>query len=62
VTGTGVSFDRWRTDARLHAALLLLADRTPVAVAARRVGYSTPSAFIAAFRQALGVPPGAYFA
>jgi AraC-like DNA-binding protein len=61
VTGTGMSFGRWRTNARLRTALFLLADRTPVAVVARRVGYSTPSAFIAAFRQALGVPPGAYF-
>jgi AraC-like DNA-binding protein len=58
---TGLSFGRWRTNARLRAALFLLADRTPVAVVARRVGYSTPSGFIAAFRAALGVAPGAYF-
>ncbi|GGM49705.1 AraC family transcriptional regulator [Dactylosporangium sucinum] len=58
---TGLSFGRWRTNARLRAALQLLAAGTPVAVVARRVGYSTPSAFIAAFRQALGAPPGAYF-
>jgi AraC-like DNA-binding protein len=58
---TGMSFGRWRTNARLRSALFLLAGRTPVAVVARRVGYSTPSAFIAAFRQALGVSPGAYF-
>jgi AraC-like DNA-binding protein len=58
---TGLSFGRWRTNARLRAALFLLAARTPVAVVARRVGYSTPSAFIAAFRAALGVSPGAYF-
>jgi AraC-like DNA-binding protein len=58
---TGLSFGRWRTNARLRAALFLLAAETPVAVVARRVGYSTPSAFIAAFRTALGTSPGAYF-
>lgn len=58
---TGLSFGRWRTNARLRAALFLLAARTPVAVVARRVGYGTPSAFIAAFRAALGVSPGVYF-
>ncbi|WP_433224018.1 helix-turn-helix domain-containing protein [Dactylosporangium sp. CS-047395] len=58
---TGLSFGRWRTNARLRAALVLLAADTPVAVVSRRVGYSTPSAFIAAFRAALGVPPGSYF-
>jgi len=28
---------------------------------AARVGYETPSAFIAAFRRETGLPPGAYF-
>jgi AraC-like DNA-binding protein len=56
-----MSFGRWRTNARSRAARFVLAERTPVAVVARRVGYSTVSAFIAAFRQALGAPPGAYF-
>ncbi|MGI5176519.1 helix-turn-helix transcriptional regulator [Dactylosporangium sp. CA-152071] len=59
--GTGMSFGRWRTNVRLRAALSLLATGTPVAVVARRVGYRSPSAFIAAFRQAFGVSPGAYF-
>ncbi|MFD0578189.1 AraC family transcriptional regulator [Dactylosporangium darangshiense] len=58
---TGLSFGRWRTNARLRAALFLLAAHTPVSVVSRRVGYGTPSAFIAAFRAALGVSPGAYF-
>lgn len=59
--GTGMSFGRWRANVRLRAALFLLAERTPVAVVARRVGYHSPSAFIAAFRQAFGVAPGGYF-
>ncbi|MCO1657810.1 AraC family transcriptional regulator [Pseudonocardia humida] len=59
---TGLSFGRWRTQARLRAALLLLADGVPVGVVAHRVGYRAPSAFVAAFHRQLGVPPGAYYA
>lgn len=59
---TGLSFGRWRTLARLQAALPLLAEGTPVAVVADRVGYDTPSAFVAAFRRETGVTPGRYFA
>lgn len=58
---TGMSFGRWRGQARLRAALLLLASGTPVGAVAHRVGYATPSAFVAAFRRALGVSPSAYF-
>lgn len=58
---TGMSFGRWRTHARLCAALPLLAAGTPVAAVAHRVGYETPSAFVAVFRKVLGVTPGAYF-
>lgn len=58
---TGLSFARWRTHVRVRAALPLLADGTPVATVARRVGYVTPSAFVAVFRAIVGVTPGAYF-
>ena len=58
---TGLTFGRWRTLARLQAALLLLAEGRAVGVVATRVGYSTPSAFVAAFRAHTGVPPGRYF-
>jgi AraC-like DNA-binding protein len=61
VADTGLSFGRWRTQARLRAALLLLAEGLPVGVVAGRVGYRTPSAFVATFRQQLGVSPGAYY-
>jgi AraC-like DNA-binding protein len=57
---TGMSVARWRTQ-RLRAALIHLAAGTPVAVVARRVGYHTPSAFVAAFRETLGTTPGRYF-
>jgi len=28
---------------------------------ARQVGYATPSGFVAAFRQIVGIPPATYF-
>ncbi|RJQ78186.1 AraC family transcriptional regulator [Pseudonocardiaceae bacterium YIM PH 21723] len=59
---TGLTFGRWRTLVRLHAALPLLAGGASVSVVARRVGYATPSAFVAAFRRATGLTPGGYFA
>jgi AraC-like DNA-binding protein len=58
---TGLSFGRWRTLVRLQAALPQLAERTPVSVVARQVGYRTTSAFVAAFRAHTGVTPGRYF-
>jgi AraC-like DNA-binding protein len=58
---TGLSWGRWRTQARLRAALINLADGVPVATVGHRVGYRTASAFVAAFRQTLGTPPGRYF-
>lgn len=58
---TGVSFGRWRTSVRLRAALTYLADGQPVGSVARRVGYDTPSAFVAAFRRETGLTPGGYF-
>jgi AraC-like DNA-binding protein len=58
---TGLSFGRWRTLVRLQASLRYLADGMPVTVVAGRVGYRTPSAFVAAFRAHTGVTPGRYF-
>jgi len=58
---TGLSFGRWRTLVRLQSALLLLAEGRPVGVVATRVGYRTPSAFVAAFRAHTDVTPGRYF-
>ncbi|WP_245811837.1 AraC family transcriptional regulator [Actinophytocola xinjiangensis] len=60
VRDTGLSFDRWRTHLRLRAALPLLAEKHPVAVVARAVGYATPSAFLAAFRRTTGTSPRRY--
>ena len=62
VASTGVPFGRWRSLLRVQAALPLLAGGEPVSRVARRVGYETPSAFIAAFRRETGITPAAYFA
>lgn len=58
---TGLTFGRWRTAARLRAALPHLAAGEPVATVARHVGYETPSAFVAAFRRETGLTPGSCF-
>jgi AraC-like DNA-binding protein len=58
---TGMGFGRWRTTARLAAALPLLASGTPVGTVAHQVGYANPSAFVAAFRREVGTTPAGYF-
>lgn len=62
VAETGMTFGRWRAQLRLEAALTLLAKGIPVTVVAHRVGYDSASAFVAAFRRAVGVTPASYFA
>jgi AraC-like DNA-binding protein len=57
---TGMSFPQWRAQLRLQAALIALTAGTPVGDVAHHCGYSTPSAFIAAFRHAFGTTPGTY--
>ncbi len=57
----GVPFGRWRTLLRLQAALSMLAAGEPVTRVAGRVGYDTPSAFVAAFRRETGQTPGSVF-
>lgn len=58
---TGITFGQWRTQIRLAASLPLLAAGLPLARIAGRVGYATPSAYVAAFRREVGVSPGRYF-
>ena len=61
LTGTGVPFGRWRSLLRLQAAIPALATGDPVSAVARRVGYESASAFVAAFRRETGSTPAAYF-
>jgi AraC-like DNA-binding protein/quercetin dioxygenase-like cupin family protein len=59
--GAGVPFGRWRALLRLQTALPALAAGEPVGNVARRVGYESASAFVAAFRRETGVTPARYF-
>ncbi|MEV6260001.1 helix-turn-helix transcriptional regulator [Streptomyces sp. NPDC051784] len=55
----GLTYPQWRTQLRLHHALVLLADDTPVTVVALRCGWSSASTFISVFRRTFGYTPGA---
>lgn len=57
---TGMTFAQWRVHARVRLAVGLLASGLTVGAVSRRVGYSTPSAFVQSFRKVLGRTPGAY--
>jgi AraC-like DNA-binding protein/quercetin dioxygenase-like cupin family protein len=59
--GTGITFSRWRTAARIRAALPLLAAGRSIGQVAPAVGYHTASAFVAAFRRETGTTPATYF-
>jgi AraC-like DNA-binding protein len=61
LAGTGMTFGRWRTLARLQSALPGLAAGLPLTAVARRAGYESGSAFVAAFRRETGMTPRAYF-
>ncbi|MER2208365.1 MAG: AraC family transcriptional regulator, partial [Rhodococcus sp. (in: high G+C Gram-positive bacteria)] len=54
---TGVSFGQWRVLLRMNVAMSLLGQGAAVADVAERIGYSTPSSFVAAFKQSTGVTP-----
>lgn len=54
---TGLSFRRWRNQARLLKAFELFEQRRPVTRVALEVGYSSPSAFAKMFRRAMGKAP-----
>lgn len=60
VAETGLSFSTWRTRARMRRAIEWLAADHTVAYVSRRTGYSTPSAFVQAFRRELGRTPGEF--
>ncbi len=62
VAGTGLTFRRWRLRRRLQAAAGLLVDGLAVGEVAERVGYASPSAFIASFAEVYGCTPRRYAA
>lgn len=57
---TGMGFRQWRTQLRIHRALILLAEGTSVLAAASACGWANPSAFIDAFTALVGQSPGHY--
>ncbi|MEU1908633.1 AraC family transcriptional regulator [Streptomyces hygroscopicus] len=61
VTEVGCTFGRWRQQARLLAAIEMLARGEPIARVSVQLSYDSPSAFSAMFRRCLGTPPSQYF-
>ncbi len=59
--GGGMTFTQYRAQLRLHAAIERLAADHPVTAIAYDLGFGSPSNFIATFRKATGLTPGAYF-
>ena len=59
---TGMTFGRWRQQARLLAAMERLARGEQVLDVSLDLGYESPSAFAAMFRKALGESPSAFAA
>jgi AraC-like DNA-binding protein len=53
-----MTFPQWRTQVRLHHALVLLAERHDVTTVAVECGWATASAFIDTYRRAFGHTPG----
>lgn len=58
---TGMTFSLWRQQARVLAAIRLLAEGHSIASVALDVGYESPSAFTVMFRRAFGVAPSDYY-
>jgi AraC-like DNA-binding protein len=61
VRDTGLTFGQWRRQARLLAALEMLARGERIVDIALAVGYSSPTAFSTMFNRQFGVPPTSYF-
>jgi AraC-like DNA-binding protein len=61
VAETGLTFGQWRTQLRLHAALVRLGEGESVTAVAFEVGYADVSSFIAAFKAQMGETPARYF-
>lgn len=54
----GMTFYEWRTQLRVHHALVLLAEGHDTVRTAHACGWSNPSAFIVAFSRVVGTTPG----
>ena len=58
---TGMTFGRWRQQARLCGSLELLASGAKVVDVALALGYDSPSAFATMFRRQFGSAPSDYY-
>ena len=58
---TGITFARWKQQARLLESIRRLAEGTPVTTVALDLGYESASAFSSMFRRSLGIAPRAFF-
>lgn len=58
---TGITFGRWRQQARLLLSLEALAEGRPVLQVALQHGYDSQSAYAAAFRRQFGVAPSSFY-
>jgi AraC-like DNA-binding protein/quercetin dioxygenase-like cupin family protein len=61
VRDTGLTFGQWRRQARLLAALEMLARSERIVDIALAVGYRSPTAFSTMFHRQFGAPPTSYF-
>jgi AraC-like DNA-binding protein len=59
---TGITFARWKQQARLLESIRRLAEGAPVTTVAIDLGYESPSAFSTMFRRAVGVAPRTFTA
>ncbi|GGX23424.1 transcriptional regulator [Pigmentiphaga litoralis] len=57
----GMTFGQWRQQARLLAALEMLACQAKIVDVALELGYGSPSAFATMFKRQFGVAPSAFF-
>jgi AraC-like DNA-binding protein len=57
---TGMTFARWKQQARLLESIRRLAEGTPVTTVAMDLGYESASAFSTMFRRSLGIAPRAF--
>ncbi|WP_225849477.1 AraC family transcriptional regulator [Streptomyces sp. HPF1205] len=56
----GMTFYEWRTQLRVHHALVLLAEGHDTVRTAHACGWANPSGFITAFTHVVGTTPGRY--
>ena len=57
---TGITFARWKQQARLLESIRRLAEGIPVTTVAIDLGYESPSAFSTMFRRSLGIAPRSF--